>query len=109
MANATGRTIIFVDYGAPATLTAKVATDSGFTINVEYFVKSQIVSFNAVYNAQPGSAYPYLTQTMATVTFYDGIIWTFELQDLDATTYAAFVTGTPAACLAWEAAVAASL
>ena len=109
MANILGRTPVFVDFGIPATLTIRIATDSGYTQNVEYIVKAAIRSFTAVYNAQPGSAYPYPTQTMGTVTLYDDVIWSFELQDADDATHANWRTGNPAACALFETELAASL
>lgn len=102
MANITGRQLIFITLGAAAVPTIKIATDAAYTQNVEYIQKSALANVKAVYNASPGSQYPYPTQTMATVSFIDGMkTWTFELQDVDAGTHASWNTGNMAACTAF--------
>lgn len=109
MANITGRRVIFVNLQANTDPTIKVANDSGYTINLEHIAKSGIINFKAVYNAQPGAAYPYPTQTMATVILHDNKSWSFELQDVDNGTHPTWRTGDQAACVAFENALAASI
>src|SRR5437867_3300680 len=99
MANITGRQVIFITLGANTVPTIKIATDSGYTQNVEYILKKSIQSFKVVYNAAPGSAYPYPTQTMAVVHFRNKQgAWSFELQDVDNGTHSNWRSGDQAAC-----------
>ena len=107
MANALGRPTIYVNQGAAAVLTIQMATNAAFTNNVSYVVKSNIVDFKATFNPQPGSAYPYLTQTMGYIHLVDDTMLTFELQDVNG--HATWITGNQAACNAFMSDIAASL
>ena len=109
MANITGRTVIFVDFQTNTDPTIIVATDSGFTQNVEHIMKANIRNFKVVLNQAPGSAYPYVNQTMAHVHLLDRGTWAFELQDVDDASHANWRTGDQAACTAFETELAASI
>lgn len=106
---ATGLKTIYIDLQTSADPTIVIATDALFTENVEHIVKSNIRNFKAVYNPAPGSAYPYPTQTMANVHLHDDGIWSFELQNVDATAHPTWVTGDQAACTAFQTDLTASL
>lgn len=102
MANITGRKVIFIDLGAAAVPVIRVATDGGFSQNLETIQKSAIRGVKVVLNQAPGDWYPYPTQTMATINFVGSkVTWTFELQDVDDGTHPTWRTGDQAAVTAF--------
>jgi len=109
MAYNSGRPVLLINLLTNADPMFKTATNSGYTQNEEWHMKKTITRVKAVFNAYPGIAYPYPTQTWAVITWNDGKELSFELQDVDQGTHPTWVTGDQAACTAFENAVAASI